>query len=209
MNKRGQIYILAAILVGFTLVTLTSKVNYAILTDVEDNFKELSENYDVESSKFINSLLEDKNENVLSEITGFTQTFEHFAKNQNPDFGLIFLFPYKGSLYVENFLNRSILVDGQKVLPCSGQFNINIPVKDQFSSDIPVHSQLSDSQSIDCIGVANSISSVRIIVGEVLYNFEVNENTMELIILSNEEKGSQRKVFLNNKILRGELIDEP
>lgn len=213
MNKRGQIYILAAILFGFTIFTLSSRINYAVERDIEDNFKELSDNYAIESSKYINEVLEKKDgEKVAGAISEFTINFEKFAINQNPNFGLIFLFPYEGRLYIENYLDKTIRFSpsGKKIRGAGGVTTVNIPVGEAIS-DFEIEGKVTfanyepikkDSKTdIPFIGM------VPVLINNTLYNFEVNKDVPELVIFSKVDKEGQRKVFMNNKFVEGEIIE--
>lgn len=211
MNKRGQIYILAAILFGFTIFTLTSKVNYTVDREIEDNFQELSDNYAIESSKFINTILESERMNVSREISRFTTKFEKFATNQNPDFGLIFLFPYEGRIYIENYLDKSIsyLPSGVRMLGAGGTKTVTIPLGVAIG-DFEVEGKITPS-NYEEISKGNTfdiafISEVPILINNTLYNFEVNKDAPELVIFSKEDREGQKKVFMNNKFIKGEIL---
>ena len=55
MNKRGEIYILAAIILATILYSLATTVNYIRQERMDDDFEKISKNYELESSKLIKS----------------------------------------------------------------------------------------------------------------------------------------------------------
>jgi len=203
MNRQGQIYILAAILFGFVLFVLTSKTNYVAEKIMEDNFKELSENYAIESSKFVNSLLEDREQEISTEFEDFSKNFEEFAKDQNPDFRLIYLFPYKGNIYVNNYFDREIKIADRRIRGCGEPIEINAEV-DEFAVGGEVYPVEVGIQ--DCKTYIPAQDKINIIIEDRSYDFELNKDVPEIIILSKEDKDGQRKVFMNNKIISGSII---
>ena len=57
MNKRGQVYILAALIISVVIFILALRPNVIIQEKIEDDFEKLSGNYEYESTRFINSLI--------------------------------------------------------------------------------------------------------------------------------------------------------
>lgn len=204
MNKQGQIYILAAILFGFVLFMLTSRMNYATEKSIEDDFKELSENYAVEASKFVNNLLEKSNADVANSFSRFTVDFAKFARNQNPDFGLIFLFPYKKILYVDNYFDKTIRVKEQTLEGCGGARDVNINTDDINLGGQYYPTDVGDVK--DCRMTTSAGDKINIVIEGIKYEFDTNKNVPELVILSREDKEGQIKVFMNNKVVSGEEV---
>ena len=54
MQKRGQVYLLTVIILAFVIYLLYTDTNVVKRTILDDDFEELSQNYDVESAKFVN-----------------------------------------------------------------------------------------------------------------------------------------------------------
>ena len=57
MNKKGQIYILAALILSIVVFSLSQTINKFQQEELEEDFEKLSDNYELESSKLINSLI--------------------------------------------------------------------------------------------------------------------------------------------------------
>lgn len=203
MDKRGQIYILAAILFGFVLFMLTSRMNYATEKSIEDDFKELSKNYAVEASKFMNSILGKNDKYVANKFAEFTEDFSRFANNQNPDFGLIFLFPYQNMLYIGNYIDSDIKAGGHVLKGCGSFREGSISVDDMNSE---VKYSLLSGGSESCRGMITFTSRLSMDIYDMRYEFELNKDTPEIVIIGREDKEGQIKVFMNNKVVSGEEV---
>src|SRR3989344_1316876 len=108
MQKRGQIFVLAALLLGFIIFILVSETQYVRRAISDDSFEELNKNYQIEAAKFINELIKDPNLDVGTEFLGFTTLFTSYSKSQNPDFQIVYAFDYGGKLHVGNYLKEEI-----------------------------------------------------------------------------------------------------
>ena len=115
MKKRGQIYILAALILIFVIFILVSQSNVIRELVLENDFERLTKNYEAESSRFVNSLLAAK-ENISDKFLEFTIYFTSYSKTQNPDFGLIYLFDYDNKLHIGNYLNESIKIQTERIV---------------------------------------------------------------------------------------------
>ena len=91
MEKRGQVYILAAVIIGVLLFTIFATVNTSKQVDLNANFDRLNENYERESERFINTYVSDNSPTDELEDTFpiFTRDFNNFARETNPEFGII------------------------------------------------------------------------------------------------------------------------
>ena len=78
MNKRGQIYLVAVILIGFILFALLSQGNYVRRVIIDDDFDTLSKNFDTESARFINENLDLDATNLGTKFADFSKTFPKF-----------------------------------------------------------------------------------------------------------------------------------
>ena len=56
MNKKGQLYILVAMILCVAIFMLVSQYNVVEQEKMRDDFDELSDNYAIESTKLLNSL---------------------------------------------------------------------------------------------------------------------------------------------------------
>ena len=200
MNKRGQIYLLTALIMSviiYGMVTVSNKVSQE---ELKSDFEKLSQNYVTESAKLINSLI-GKND-VASAFQNFTIMFTSYAKAQNPRFELIYAFDYNDSLYIGNFLKNRIFVcldqDCNTILePLEGCYT-NIPASISFDGlELQLEPEKVELNS-DCeikYDYSESVDGLFITINDVTYYFEIRKNRPELILVSWETKAEQRKVF--------------
>lgn len=198
MNKRGQIYILVALILALVLYMLMTKTNIIYEHEIIDDFETLSRNYDIEASKFMNSLLsEDKSEGeveILFDI--FTCDFTRYAKNQNPDFSLIYVFEYGENLYIGNYLEQPILVEDTYMIPgCKEGTVISGGVEGlEFGGSLSM---------CGCVEPIEPLSSLDLTIGSTLYEIDITSGRPEIIIVSREDKGEQRKVYTKEEYVDG------
>src|SRR3989344_1476214 len=101
-GKRGQIYLLAALILGLVIFLLVAETNVVKETVIEDDFESLAKNYEIESAKFMNSILERGITDIPNEFLKFTIIFSSYAKTKNPEFGIIYAFINNNRLYIGN-----------------------------------------------------------------------------------------------------------
>lgn len=216
MSKRGQLYIFAALILAVVLFLLISKSIIVYQEPVEDDFEELSRNYNYEASKFINSLLgnlpEDEAESseyIKKQFVEFTADFTSYSKNQNPDFMLIYAFKQGGTLFLGNYLNIPILIrhSGSVYETVVGCFEeINSCINLDFIKKCTEGSTMSAIS--DCTITPSSAYPIDIFVNGVRYSFEVGSDSPEVVIMSRENLGEQRKVYMDDDFVIGERFGD-
>ena len=115
MNKRGQFYIIIAVLLSFALFTVTYATNTIEEPVLYSNFNDVSENYVYETSNLINYLLKEQEE-VNTTIRAFTVEFMNYAKVRDPNFEMIYFYSEGNLLYVNNKLDNTLEVEGENIL---------------------------------------------------------------------------------------------
>ena len=201
MNKRGQVYLLVALILALVLYMLMTKTNIIYENEIIDDFETLSRNYDVEASKFMNSLLSSgdiSSEEVKSKFDDFTCDFTKYAKNQNPDFSLIYIFEYENKIYIGNYLKQPIIIGDEYILRgCKEGAELQYGAGGQMSGG--------SSLSIcgECIQEIPTISELEISIGSNLYIITITSGRPEIIIVSREDKGEQRKVYTKEEFVGG------
>lgn len=194
MNKKGQVYILAAIIITFLIYLLFSETNVIHETVIDDNFEELSKNYEIEGAKFVNSLIGKEPNEIADEFSDFSSVFTSYAKTKNPEFSLIYLFSYEDEVYVGNYLDEDVQINNEpdKLDGCFEDIDtsvviagINIDIDDIKKSEIKrcINKYTGNSDTVD------------IKVGDVGYRFELQQKRPEIVIVSREKKGEQRKIY--------------
>ena len=103
-SKKGQFYILAALLLISYAFSLKSEVS---LRKPEDPFKLLSESYISEGTRAINNAVYE-DAAVTARFANYTDSYLAFAKSAEPGFRLAYLFRYRGQLVIGNRLGFAI-----------------------------------------------------------------------------------------------------
>lgn len=211
MNKRGQVYILAAIIIAFVVYNLFVDTNIVKETIIDDDFEELATNYEVESAKLVNYLLENNinSPNTVSKhFTNFTASFTAYSKTKNPNFGLLYLFDYRGKLYIGNYLDEDAEVNGVSVKGCLRQIPAGFRMVGQ-SLYIGVG-------VFETVGVSPCIKEI--VSGEGYnYNVDIKVNNQDgtsetyealitkgkpdIVIISREIKDNVRKVYTKGNFI--------
>ena len=103
MQKRGQIFIVGAIVLCLAIFVLVAKVNKIERKIIVKEFPYLAENYYRESVKVVNqAILQGKDpEKALS---NFTEDFVEYAQTIDPNLGLVYVYWNGSEAIVVNYL---------------------------------------------------------------------------------------------------------
>jgi len=194
---------LTVIILAFVIYLLYTDTNVVKRTILDDDFEELSQNYDVESAKFVNYLLSQSftDSDIRQYFEDFTSFFTSYSKTKNPKFGLLYLFDYKSKLYVGNYLDQDVKIikEDQNIeenlVGCSRNILAGFRVAggEWSVSGIKVGSLVACTKQI---GITDSNNyNINIRLGDVQYEVEINKGKPDVVIVGREEKGNQRKVY--------------
>ena len=129
MNKRGQVYILAAIVLSIAIFSVM-KVTNNFIAPAEDNFDFFVENFDGERSYVMNlGYLEDRDGSYYLKGTEFEEGLLEIFQ----DFGLnvgVVLVEYNGGWTVTNYLGEIVTTE------CEGCNSFSIPSADNNAADV-------------------------------------------------------------------------
>jgi len=225
MNKRGQIYLLAALIISAAIYSISTTVNYVYQEESDTDFETLSETYEIESSKLINTLLSqgEGDEKITEAFNTFTLLFTSYSKSQNPSYGLIYSFAYEDKetgqqlVQVGNYLDKPIIIDKdpdpdfQDIALLNGCFEI-IPATLSFEGDLTLDPYLTELalQEADinaCTATFDyPVSSKGLYIevvedsGENTYYFlSIKPGQPQITIITRLEEGRQRKIFIGGE----------
>ena len=222
MNKKSQVYILAAFIIVVAVFGIITQANKLKRESIKERFQELAETYDRESRKVINNIIANNIdpttlENDLKEgFKDFTKTFiQNYALNQDPSISLAYVFGYKDLILIQNYL---------KELSEGGGDDLIVVVGD---NKIGLHScELETSSSASALGIIfysqtdvppnyctveinlDEITTDEIVIENhqedniIEYVFEAEERQFPelLLVLRKAEEGSNIvEVYLNEK----------
>ena len=121
MNKRGQVFLLAAIIFSIAIYSVAIQYNSIIVYPNLEDFEDISENYQNEYPKVYNYAVY-KGDNVAEKIDEFSADFVDEARKRDPNFGVFYAFQdVNGNVHIVNTLNDKVLtiktqdVDGKQV----------------------------------------------------------------------------------------------
>lgn len=110
MNKRGQFFILGAVILAMALFVLMAKVNTYEEKILLEDFPDLANNYKTESINVLNDALLN-GEDPTAKLYSFSDNYVQYARTINPNLG--FVYAYKnpaGQVVVTNYNPNSIKV---------------------------------------------------------------------------------------------------
>ena len=110
MNKKGQVYLLAAVIIAVLIFSIAVARNVIFQQDVDKDFKRLSESYDLEAARVLNEYTAqgETPEEISPKFGQFSYDFASYARSQNPEFELFYVLKQGNKLLIGNFLNRSV-----------------------------------------------------------------------------------------------------
>ncbi len=209
MNKRGQLYILVALVMAIIIYGMVTISNRVEQESVESDFEDLSTNYATESAKLINSL-NDEPEKIPKAFKNFSLLFTSYSKTQNQKFELIYVFDYEGKLYIGNYLKNRIFYCTNEdctnyYQPLEGCYS-TVPASVSFDGltldvNMPTKEVLGECEEV--IDYGDTIDIIYITINDVTYQFDVRKDRPQVFLVSWENQVEQRKVFTG-----GELITE-
>lgn len=210
MDKRGQIYILAAILLGVAIFTLSVQVNKYSKEHETEDFKDLSNMFTTEGSKLANSVVLQGGD-LESSFRNFTVMFTSYSKSQNPDYGLIYALPYQDSngnniTYVGNFLDQYVIVSyytsggniEYKELP--GCLDTISPTL--IFEGLTLSNEMDLSLLKSCSLIINQkVDQVSLTIDGTGYVFQIKQDKPELVVVSREYLGELSKVYFQGDVI--------
>src|SRR3989344_4558996 len=209
MNKKGQIYLLGALIIGFLIFILSVKSNIINLSPSNTEFEDISQNYNLESSRFINMLIKEGETNpsqIEEKFKRFTGIFTQYSKTQNPTFGLIYLLNYENNLYIGNFLDKEITLNDEvwdNVIISGCSEKINAVIKSgiggiSYDFDLSEFTICTKTLSMPL----NNNFIFKINEEDVDYEVNIIQGQPQVIVVSRENIFQDRKVFLKNEFIK-------
>ncbi len=194
MNKRGQFYIITALILSFALFGVTYASNTIEEPVLFSNFNDVSQNYVAESTKLINNLLVEKNSGIQEELNYFTSGFLNYAKIREPSFEMVYFYSEDDAVYYVNELSEGIEFENE-TLNLGGEDdivqNINVEVGGvDFVHQVPITaSNFGEDWNTGYID-----GPFRFSIGGIVYpTFELEDNNFKVVIRSKE--GNNTEIF--------------
>ena len=131
-DKKGQLYILAALIIGVVVFWAISPSNTFTAREVNPDFQDISRNYDEEARRLINDMLEDKvdKDELSLRLAAVSDEFIYrYAKKRDPEFGVVFVLTDGNVIDIVNYLDKSVkvgdeIVGGKEEICVKGSVNL-------------------------------------------------------------------------------------
>jgi hypothetical protein len=109
--KRAQFFIITSLIVTIIIAGLTSIVNYAVTQPEPIKFYDLSEHYEAEATKVIDSgVYYGKSEAEIKEgIENFTKDYLEYAQERDPNLELIYIYGNAENVTIANYRKGSAI----------------------------------------------------------------------------------------------------
>tara|TARA_Y100000310_G_C20515834_1_gene731137 strand:+ start:221 stop:829 length:609 start_codon:yes stop_codon:yes gene_type:complete len=199
--KKGQIYLLAVVITAFLIYSLLASYNFMQKKSSKNNFKEISENYEWESSKLLNELLnkDTLDDQLLNDtFLNFTVAFSSYARTKDSSYGLLYAFPYNNLLFLGNYADTSatitaasnnIVLDG-----CFEKVNVSLSL-----GGISLSPDVDMAIYKDCIATIGypTTDQVEINIEETDYIFDIKGDRADIIMIGRENLTEEIKVFIS------------
>ncbi len=199
MHKNGQIYILASLILLFVVFTLINLPNVYEQRNLEKNFEKLSKNYAYESSRLVNSLIASQVTAFDEQFLNFTVQFTSFARTQSPNFGLLYLLTFDTTTHIGNYLDVPVTIQssvGQSSL--EGCYT-KIPATIEFQGLRILSGDINMQEISACTTSLVGEDEITIFIEDVPYVFNLSQQGSNLLVLTRQEEGEQRQVFISKK----------
>jgi len=110
MNKKGQVFLIAAIIFIFAVYSVIIKYNTAKEYAALEDYEEITENYQSEFPKVVNKALYKEDETVESALEKFNKKFLSNARQKDPNYGVLYAYKdARGNLHIVNTLNKKVI----------------------------------------------------------------------------------------------------
>ncbi len=202
MNKRGQFYIILAVIIIVIIAGLVTTANYALKQKKPVKFYDLSEDYESETTKIIDYGVFTQGmtkTQIESTIEGFTTEFLGYAQEKDPNLQLIYIYGDETGITVDNYA-----LSGGNILTSSGsetsitggstpvESTISIQYGNKtFTRDVEekMRNFMDVSQTIDDPG-----GWVKVEIAGVLHTFDLKSGEAFYYVVATE--GNEREIHI-------------
>ena len=199
MMKKGQFYIITALIIAAIVFGLTTVMNYATVHPAPAQFYDLSKNFEAESTQVIDYGIYSGNPDIPGSVENFTRAFLDYAVEKDPNIELVYIYGNSTALTIVNYgKNESEIVpqsgsnttlSGGATLAVS-QINYQISEK-TFSQDITERAakfmQISDT-------VKNAGDWVRINIAGIAYDFNLKKQEQFKFIIKTTTSNDETQI---------------
>ena len=116
MNKRGQFYLIMAIIIGLVIYSLYLPGNKIEEVTLFEDFSDISSNYLREAPKVVNHgiFLEKTDKEMRDLITQFSEKYLEQVRKKNPNINLVYIYSNGTYVFVKSYYDKSIIFDAEE-----------------------------------------------------------------------------------------------
>jgi len=143
MDKRGQFYLIIAVIISLAIYGITYKVNTIQEPELWEDFNDVSENYLVESTYVVNLALRSQ-EDVQDKLDGFTRDYLDYAKKRDPDLNLLYIYSNGTNISVQSYLDSASAVQEYTVIGGNQELVQDVTIRiggKEFIYKVPINSE--------------------------------------------------------------------
>ena len=204
-GKKGQFYIIAAVIIAVLLAGLATTINYAITSPTPTRFYDLSQQYNLESSKVIDYGVYQKytpEVNISEKIQQFTEQFYDNAVIKDPDIEVIAIYGDANQINVFSATNNEIKIinsagtELQPAIPASKTVN-NIDVQSSLGGQALGTTVV--QQYLQKSVYAYRESEVSIKIANVTYNINVMDKPNFYFVIQSKKASGEVNVVSGSR----------
>ena len=191
MNKRGQFYIILAVLISLAFFTLMIPQNRLQEAIVFEDFNYVSQNYVEEAPRVANFGLYTDNQDINLLLSKFSQDFLNIARQKNPSLELIYFYNDGTDITLTSYAQQPVTVvqkTTEEVLGAdqvsANNINLRVAGKD-FTQQVPL--QVKDFGKTYYTTEFPASGGITLNIGGVLHNFDMQTGGPEISVLLRSE----------------------
>jgi len=201
MNKRGQIFIFAAIIIGLVTFLLFTKPNTMNEEILLENFGQISQNYLTEMPKVVDNSIYNE-ELVEKNLEKYTNDFlEKYARRElDPNVGIVYIYSNGTDLIIDNHLKGEVVSFKQGLGPVDVAFSTDTSIEGDL---ILEETGISGTQSAElcvgelqdyCIITSDIGGQLTLKIGDYSYDFKIDMQSPNIIAIVKSSDGTTTKV---------------
>ena len=200
MDKRGQFYLIMAIIFSLAIFIITAKNNKIQETVLFEDFTRVSQNYVIEAPKTANYALYSDIE-VNPTIKTFTEDFLDYARKTNPSISLLYVYSNTSNVKVVSYLDQSTIVgtNSTNTDPLLGgtdisinDINLNVAGVD-FVHHVPVEIK-NFGGTFNTLNL-NPTPYISLQIGGIFHNFKLDSSSPQLQVIVTATDGTSARVY--------------
>jgi hypothetical protein len=193
MNKRGQLFLLAAVILASLIVALSVTLNYARITKDDKNFHDLTYEVKKEGLEVVNYGV--VNGNITGALADYSDRVGEYLADTSPETEILFIYGNATNVYVANYGKEitAITTDSDMVtaVGCNralvGSIGVSVGGQQFISSQEPTAKDYYGKCSSQ---LSTNGGELSIMISNKVYNFTLG-NDQKFVIVTKKTAGNE------------------